>query len=242
MDTNCHYRIGFHQPMPSIKISIFRMQDPGLVEANDCIITTNTSHNSESSENLNNFLRIMERLTPGLFDSKALYNNASQMARQQMGHFCMICLDYIPTYLEYLGNWSPLIFIHTPSHTLSAITSPKASQAVLFWGDSLFKVIPEHPLDTWGKSHNPWSTSTQLSPYSSLLLFALTESSLPPIQVLDVYEIPQPRAPRIPAKEHMSRSLRVPLTWFGGTDEYHPPFHSPTPPICSPWPQLKSHT
>ena len=124
MDTNCHYRIGFHQPMPSIKISIFRMQDPGLVEANDCIITTNTSHNSESSENLNNFLRIMERLNPGLLDSKALYNNASQMARQQMGHFCMICLDYIPTYLEYLGNWSPLIFIHTPSHTLSLPSPP----------------------------------------------------------------------------------------------------------------------
>ena len=37
------------------------MQDPGLVKANDCIITTNTDHNSESSENLNNLLRIMER-------------------------------------------------------------------------------------------------------------------------------------------------------------------------------------
>ena len=145
------------------------------------------------------------------------------MARLQMGRFCMICLDYIPTYLEYLRNWSPLIFIHTLSLSLCAVTSHKASLAVLFWGDSLFKVIPEHPLDTRKKSHNPWSTNMQLSPYSSLLLFTLTESSLPPIQVLDVYEIPQPCAPHIPAKGHVSRSLRVPPTWFGGTDEYHPP-------------------
>ena len=80
----------------------------------------------------------------------------------------------------------------------------------------------------------------QLSPYSSL--FALTESSLPPIQVLDVHEIPQPRAPHIPAKGRVSRSLRAPPTWFGGADEYHPPSHSPTPPICPPWPQVESHT
>lgn len=126
------------------------------------------------------------------------------MARLQMGRFCMICLDYIRTYLEYLGNWSPLIFIHTLPRTLSlsAITSPRASRAVLFWGDSLFKVIPEHPLDIWKKSHNPWSTNMQLSAYSSLLLFALTESSLPPIQVLDVYEIPKFQ-PRSTCQDHL---------------------------------------
>lgn len=51
-----------------------------------------------------NLLRIID-LNPGLSDYKALYNNASQMARLQMGRFfCMICLDYIPTYPEYLDN------------------------------------------------------------------------------------------------------------------------------------------
>ena len=42
----------------------------------------------------------------------------------------------------------------------------------------------------------------QLSAYSSLLLFALTESSLPPIQVLDVYEIPKFQ-PRSTCQDHL---------------------------------------
>lgn len=154
----------------------------------------------------------MENLNPGLLDSKALYNNASQMARLQMGRFCMICLDYDRTYLEYLGNWSPLISIHTLlSHSLSLPSPPpKPLRQFSFEGTHFLKLSQSI---LWIYEKIPQSLVHQHAVISlALLLFALTESSLPPIQVLDVYEIPQPRAPQIPAKEHMWRSLRIPLT------------------------------
>jgi len=161
------------------------------------------------------------------------------MARLQMDHFCTICLDYIPTYLEYLGNWSPLIFIHTPSHTLFLPSPPpKPLRQFSFEGTHFLKLSQSI---LWIREKNP----TILGPPTCSYLLTAPSCSLLSLkaafscfQVLDVYEIPQPCAPQIPAKEHMSRSLRVPFTWFGGTDEYHPPFHSPTPPICSPRPPI----